>query len=437
MTRLIKNISYLIKDAGEVIRDTDLLIKDGKVASIGRDLGAPEGTPILDASGCAVYPGLINAHTHLWQLTLMGRRDDLPLGSWIDEILTPGLDRLYSVTDEAEKARLSYLWTSLGICEMLRCGVTAFLDMDLNYAQAAMHRAAEEAGVRGFFGIETADWYADAAEENEDLKEAVRLLKTYGSSSVLTPSELNLCADRTLEGFARAACETGCPVQIHLDETEAEALRSLNERGDRELFYLDRFGLLSESFSAVHGVHMTDDEIRLAAEKGITVVYNPKSNMKLGSGVCPVRKLLDAGINVSLATDGPASNDRLDMFEEMRSGALLQKGAAGDAGALLAEDVFRMATEGGSKMLGLNGGALMEGKDADLAVLPLNKTSLITDGSDIISAIVYCARSGDVRDVLVGGEPVLENHRPIAFDEYALVEEFTDKLKKLKEEHHD
>ena len=431
MANLIKNISYLVQDADTVIRDADLLIEDGLIKEIGRGFEAPEGAPVIEASGCAVFPGLVNAHTHLWQMTLMGRRDDLPLKGWIDEVLTPGLDRLYAVTDEAEKERLSYLWTALGICEMLRSGVTAFLDMDLNYASAGMHRAASDAGVRGFFGLELADWFGDTVD-NEDAREALRLLDIYRDSSALTPSELNLCADRTLSLVAEAASKTGCPVQIHLDETEREAEQAVKERGERELFYLDRFGLLNSRFSAVHGVHMTDEEIALAAGKGITVVYNPKSNMKLGSGVCPVGKLLKTGVNVSIATDGPASNDRLDLLEEMRAGALLQKGAAGDPAALLAKDVFRMATEGGARMLGLNAGVLKPGMSADLAVLPLDRASLITDGSDIVSAIVYCARQGDVRDVLVKGKAVLAGYVPCAFDEKTLIAEFTDKLRKIE-----
>jgi len=153
--------------------------------------------------------------------------------------------------------------------------------------------------------------------------------------------------------------------------------------------------------------------------------------MKLGSGVCPVPDLLQAGINVAIATDGPASNDRLDMLEEMRAGVLLQKVSLGDPKAILAKDTFKMATLGGARLLGISAGCLREGMDADFCIMPLDKGNLISDGRDMISTLVYCAESGDIRDVYVGGKPVLADYRPCVFDEAALAKELTDELSRL------
>ena len=458
MTTLIRSIAYLITDPDTVLRNAELLIEDGRITAVGSagsagkkaasgaagsgaasafagaaGTGDEAGSEIIDASGCVVFPGLINAHTHLWQVSLMGRRDDLPLQSWIDKVLTPGLDRLYSVEDGQKRERLCYLMAALGICRMLRSGTTAFLDMDLGLCQEGFFKAAEDAGVRGHFGVELADWYVNE-EGNPDAAEALRLLKKYPEAAVLTPTELNYCLDTTLKFAADAAERYGCLVQMHVNETAAEAAQALSERGAHELLYLDRFGLLSDRFSAVHAIHLTDEEIALAAKRGISVVYNPKSNMKLGSGVCPVPKLKEAGIGIALSTDGPASNDRLDMFEEMRTGALLQKAALKDPSVILAKDVFRMATEGGARLLHLNTGHLKEGAEADFCIMPLDRGHILTDGSDMVSTLVYCAQSGDVRDVYVKGRPVLKDHEPCAFDEAALTRELAGELKLLWEE---
>lgn len=432
MTLLIQNISYLVVNSGTVLKDVDLLVENGRIASFGRDLHVPEDAEIVDGSGQAIMPGFVNAHTHLWQMAIKGRRDDLPLGEWCDNILTPTINALYATEDPEIRERRSYLWTALGICDMLHSGVTAFVDMDLNYRQDGMFKAAEEAGIRGFFGIELADWFMNGSI-NSDALEVVRLLEAHPGQCVLTPSELNICTDDTLSFVAEAAKGHNVHVQIHVDETAAEAKQAIAQRGAPELLYLDNFGLLDNSFSAVHGIHLSKKEIELAAKRDITVVYNPKSNMKLGSGVCPVRELLDAGINVALATDGPASNDILDMFEEMRMGAMLQKVSAKDASVLLAKDVFDMATAGGAQMLNLDAGSLEAGRYADFIVIPLDKPNLISDGSDMISTIVYCAQSRDVKDVYIGGKPVLKDYCIVNFDEAALTAEFMEHMAAIQE----
>ena len=223
-------------------------------------------------------------------------------------------------------------------------------------------------------------------------------------------------------------------MQAHVDETAGEAAQCKAERGKTELEYLDSLGFLSPRFSAVHGVHLTAREIELAAARGVTIVYNPKSNCKLGSGVCPIAALQKAGVNISLATDGPASNDRLDMFEEMRVGAMLQKAAAGDPTALGARDVFSMATRGGARMLALDAGELLPGKLADFFVLPLDKPHLAFGQGDPFATAVYCARSGDVRDVFVGGRPALKDFCAVGLDETAAANAFYENCVRLQNE---
>lgn len=434
---ILKNISHLVVDSKTVLSDTDMLIDGERISAVGARLPVPDGAEIVDCANCAVLPGFVDAHTHLYQMLLVGRQDDLPLSGWCNEVLGPTVTALFLQVPKQERERFSYLWTAVGICELLRCGVTAFVDMDMNIAQDGMFRAAAQAGMRGYMGVELADLFMSTeAGCRRDLAEIERLLKAYPGFCVLTPSEPNLTSETAMRTIAELARTYGARVQTHVDETAAEARQCIAEKGDPELLYLDRFGLLSPKFSAVHGVHLNHREIMLAAERGVSVVYNPKSNAKLGSGVCPVTALIEAGVNIALATDGPASNDRLDMFEEMRAGAMLQKATNQSPTVVTAKDVFAMATSGGAKLLGLDAGTLEEGRLADFCVVPLDRAHLGFGTGDIVSTLVWCAQSGDVRDVFIGGKPALKNGAVVGFDEVEVLSGFAEILFRLQEEIH-
>ncbi len=432
---ILKDIAHLVVNAQTILHDVDLLVDDDRIVEIGSNLSAPANAEVLSCAGCAVLPGFVNAHTHLYQTLLVGQRDDLSLAGWCDQVLTPPITALYSRIPMAERERFSYLWTAVGICQMLRSGVTSFFNMDINYAQDGMFCAAREANIRGYIGLELADLFlSDEKGLSRDLSEVERLLKTYPETCVITPSEPNLCSEQALTALCALAVKYGALIQVHVDETAREASQCVAERGKTELEYLASLGFLSPRFSAVHGVHLTEREIQLAALNGVTVVYNPKSNAKLGSGICPIPALQQAGINIALATDGPASNDRLDMFEEMRFGAMLQKAALSNPEAVTAADVFAMATTGGAGMLMLDAGELKKGKLADFSVLPLDKPRLAYGTADTVATIVYCAESGDVRDVYVGGAPALKNGVVTGFDESAVSKEFYGILHRLLDE---
>ena len=430
----LRNIRHLIVDANTVLHNADMLIDGERIVQTGVSLFAPANAEMIDCRDCAVLPGFVNAHTHLYQTLLTGRRDDLPLSGWCDEVLTPPITALYTHFLKQDRERISYLWTAAGICEMLKSGVTAFFNMDLNYGQDGMFRATRQANVRGYIGVELADLFlSDEAGLARDSLEIDRLLDTYPDTAVLTPSEPNLCSEGALKSMAERMRSHGALTQIHVDETAKEAAQCIAERNMTELEYLHSLGYLSPRFSAVHGVHFSKREIQLAAQYGITVVYNPKSNAKLGSGVCPVPVLMDAGINIALATDGPASNDRLDMLEEMRAGVMLQRAVNANAGILSARDVFSMATMGGARMLMLDAGCLKAGALADFSIVPLDRPSLSFGIGDPISSIVFCAKSGDIRDVYVGGKPTLKDYRVVGLDEAAIAKEFANLSDELQE----
>ncbi len=431
---ILRNIQHLIVDANTVLHNADMLIDGERIVQTGVSLPAPADAETVDCHNCAVLPGFANAHTHLYQTLLPGRRDDLPLSGWCDEVLTPPITALYTHFIKQDRERISYLWTAVGICEMLKSGVTAFFNMDLNYGQDGMFRAARQANVRGYIGVELADLFlSDEAGLARDSMEIDRLLDAYPETAVLTPSEPNLCSHGVLKSMAERMRSRGALTQIHVDETAKEAAQCIAERKLTELEYLHSLGYLSPRFSAVHGVHLSKREIQLAAQHGITMVYNPKSNAKLGSGVCPVPALMDAGINIALATDGPASNDRLDMLEEMRAGVMVQRAANANAGILSAREVFTMATMGGARMLMLDAGCLKAGALADFSIVPLDRPSLGFGSGDPVSSIVFCAKSGDIRDVYVGGKPALKNYLVVGLDEAAIAKEFTDLSDELQE----
>ncbi|MPM70251.1 Atrazine chlorohydrolase [bioreactor metagenome] len=207
----------------------------------------------------------------------------------------------------------------------------------------------------------------------------------------------------------------GVRLQIHVSETEWEVRQSVADTGMTPLCYLDSIGFLSQPLILVHGVHLTPEEMLLCRRRGLTVCYNPKSNGKLGSGIAPIAELREQGVDLCLATDGAASNDLLDLFEDMRFGAMLQKLKYGDPARFGAREIFLMATEGGAKAMGLNAGRVEEGRLADLILLDLSSPSA-APVHDPLSGLVYCARAADVDSVIINGRLVMRGRRILTLD---------------------
>jgi len=210
--------------------------------------------------------------------------------------------------------------------------------------------------------------------------------------------------------------------QIHISETKWENNDALKEFKTTPLEYLEKMNLLRRPISAAHCIYLTDKEIDIAAERGVVPVYNPKSNMKLSNGVAPIVKMLEKGVTVALGTDGPASNDQLDMFEEMRVGALLQKVFHKDPGAISAQEIFKMATENGAKAARIDAGTIKEGKLADLIILDLNKVHS-APVNNVIQNIVYCAKDSNVETTIINGRIIMEKGKILTIDEESLTRE--------------
>ena len=358
--------------------------------------------------GHALIPGLVNAHTHAAMTLMRGLADDLPLMRWLEEHIWP-----------AEKKHVSPQFvkdgTLLACAEMLRGGVTCFNDM--YFFPAAAVEAALAAGMRISVGMIVLEFPSAYASDPDDyLAKGLALRDQWREhpmvSFCLAPHAPYTVSDATFRKIAKIAGEVEVPVHIHLHETTEEIGRSLAEHGVRPVERLQRLGLLGPGLIAVHAVHLEDAEITLLAKHGSSVAHCPSSNLKLASGFAPVAEMAAAGINLSLGTDGAASNNRLDMFEEMRLAALLAKAVARDAQALPAHAALRAATLGGAAAIGLEAriGSIVPGKAADLTAVRLagpNTGAGLMPCYDPVSHLVYAAGRHDVTDVWVAGNRLL------------------------------
>jgi len=375
------------------------------------------GISELALPGHLLTPGLINLHTHAAMSLLRGVGDDLPLSRWLEEKIWPAEARLAGADFVADGALLA-------AHEMLRGGVTTFNDM--YFFPEAAARAALQAGMRaalGIIAIEFRSAYANDAQDYLARGMALRdrLRDEPLLSFCLAPHAPFTVADETFAQIATYAGELDLPVHIHINETAQEIDDSMRQHGMRPLARLEKAGLLGPGLIAVHSVHLDEREIALFARHGCSVAHCPSSNLKLASGIAPVAKLLEAGVNIGLGTDGAASNNRLDLFAEMRLAALLAKGGSGDATAMPAHRALECATLGGARALGLQDriGSITPGKLADLTAVNLGAIEL-SPCYDPASHLVYAAGREHVSDVWVDGERQLADGKLLRIDESAV-----------------
>jgi len=356
---------------------------------------------VVELRNHVLIPGLVNAHTHAAMTLLRGLADDLPLMRWLEDHIWPAEKRHVS----AEFVRDG---TLLACAEMLRGGITCFNDMYF-FPESALESALA-AGMRSAHGVIVIEFpSAYAADPADYLRKGLEMRDRYRdeplASFCLAPHAPYTVSDETLRKVGTLAAELDLPVHIHLHETQDEIERSIAEHGVRPLERLARLGLLGPNLIAVHAVHLVPGEIALLAKHGCSVAHCPSSNLKLASGFAPVAAMLKSSINVALGTDGAASNNRLDMLQEMRLAALVAKAAARDAQALPAHAALRAATMGGAQALGLAGeiGSIKPGKAADLAALALEGPE-VEPCYDPVSHLVYAAGREHVSHVWVAGE---------------------------------
>jgi len=403
-----------------VLTDHAVVINEDRIAAVLTVADALTQYP--DAKrvalpGHALIPGLVNLHTHAAMTLMRGMADDLALMDWLQNHIWPAETRM--VSDE-----FVHDGTLLACVEMLRGGVTCFNDM--YFFPEAAARAALRAGMRSALGIIAVEFRSAYAVDAQDyLSKGIALRDTLRDEPLLSfclaPHAPFTVSDATFAQIATYANELDLPVHIHLHETEHEINDSITTHGVRPVARLERLGLLGPGLIAVHGVHLNADEIDLLAHHGCSIAHCPSSNLKLGSGIAPVRQLLQAGVNIGIGTDGAASNNRLDLFSEMRLAALLAKGSGSDPQIMPAHRALEAATIGGARALGIQDkiGSITTGKFADLTAVDLS-TPELTPCYDPVSHLVYAAGREHVTDVWVGGVRRVANRALIDIDEAAL-----------------
>lgn len=415
---LIKNGTLVTMDQASTIVRADLLIRDERIAEIGS--AGMTADVVIDAEGCAVIPGFVQTHIHLCQTIFRGAADDLALIDWLKRRVWP-MEAAHSAASITASARL-------GIAELIKGGTTCALTMETVNHTGEVFKVVEETGFRATAGkcmMDKGDEVPPALQEQTDnsIDESVALLEEWHGRAggriryCFAPRFAISCTRELLGRVASLARERGVMVHTHASENRTECDLVQQESGLRNVAYLDSLGLTGPHVALAHCVHLSSNEIEILKTSRTNVVHCPSSNLKLGSGIAPIAKLLDEGISVSLGADGAACNNRLDMFTEMRTAALLQKALHGPE-VLPAARALRMATFDGARAMGLASeiGSLEIGKRADVAVVRLDGLHA-TPVKDIVSALVYSAELDDVETVIIDGRVVMSDRKLLTIDE--------------------
>jgi 5-methylthioadenosine/S-adenosylhomocysteine deaminase len=398
-----------VEPDGVVLEYHSIAIDEGRLSAILPSSEARrsyQAQLTLELDRHALIPGLVNTHTHAAMTLLRGIADDLQLMDWLQQHIWPAEQKWVS-------EQFVHDGTQLAVAEMLRSGTTCFNDM--YFFPEVTARVAANSGIRASVGMILLDFPTAYAEGPERyFAKGLALYEEYRHHPLIrcafAPHAPYTVSDPPLKKVQILADELDLPVHIHLHETASEIETSLKTCGKRPLQRLQQLGLLSPALLGVHMTQLEPAEIQQIGESGTSVVHCPESNLKLASGFCPVQRLIDAGINVALGTDGAASNNDLDMLGEMKTAALLAKAVHGDASALPAHSVLRMATLNGARALGLadETGSLEAGKWADITAVDL-ETLETSPLYNPVSQLVYAASREQVTDVWVAGQHVLKD----------------------------
>jgi cytosine/adenosine deaminase-related metal-dependent hydrolase len=433
--------TLVTQDAQRTILRGDLLVRGDRIAGLGAEVRPQGPCRVLDAREKVVIPGLIQTHLHLCQTLFRGLADDLSLLDWLRRRIWP-----LEGAHDAESLRAS---ARLGIAELLLGGTTAIQDMGTVHHTDSIFEALEESGMRAVAGKAMMDRQDElprglresaaggSAATEASLRESVRLCQRWNGAAqgrlgyAFAPRFALSCTEGLLAETAKEARRLGARVHTHAAENRDEVALVRAETGSDNIEYLHRVGLSGSDVGLAHCIWLSPAEESLLAETGTHVLHCPSSNLKLGSGIARIPELLARGVSVSLGADGAPCNNDLDMFGEMRLAALLQKPRLGPE-ILPAKEVLDLATRGGARALGLEEevGTLEVGKRADFAVLDLDAAHVLP-GGDVYSQIVYAAHSGDVTDVVVGGEWLVQSRKLVRCDAGEIRAEARAELQKL------
>ncbi|MGM0875372.1 MAG: 5'-deoxyadenosine deaminase [Bacillota bacterium] len=436
MQILIKNAEIITMNEKTEIIYGDLLIENDRIVEISKKIEGVLPDKIIDATGKTVIPGLIQSHIHLCQTLFRGQGDDLELLDWLSKKIWP----LEAAHDEES----IYYSAMLGIGELIQSGTTSIIDMETVRHTEYAFQAISESGIRALAGKVMMDQGENVPlnlleKTNESIQESVDLLEKWNNYDngriqyafsprfVISCSEAMLTEVRDLSNYYQVMVHT------HASENLKEIEIVENERGMRNVVYLDHIGLANQRLILAHCIWLDDIEKKIIRKRGVKVSHCPGSNLKLASGIAETPDMFDQGICLSLGADGAPCNNNLDMFNEMRLTALIQKPIHGPT-AMDAKKVFRMATMGGATAMGLNQeiGSLEVGKKADVVILDLNNFHTYPSiDVDPISRIVYSATRADVETTIINGNVVMENRMMKTIDKSIVLKEANKSIKRL------
>jgi 5-methylthioadenosine/S-adenosylhomocysteine deaminase len=420
---LIKNGTLLTMDKNDSIVSGDLFIRDGRIAGIGEQVAT--ANVVIDAAGCAVLPGFVQTHIHLCQTLFRGAADDLSLLDWLKKRVWP--------MEAAHTARSLRASAQLGVAELIKGGTTCALTMETVNHTEEVFKVIDETGFRAIVGkcmMDKGDDVPKALHEvtEASIAESLRLLESWNGKAggrigyCFAPRFALSCTNELLERVGTLARERGVIVHTHASENKNECTIVENETGQRNVSYLDSVGISGRHVVLAHCVHLDAAEFQTILGTETNVAHCPSSNLKLGSGIAEISRMLDQGISVSLGADGAACNNRLDMFTEMRSMALLQKALHGPE-VLPAKQALRIATVGGARALGLENeiGSLEAGKRADVIIVNLNSLQSTPNTKDLVSALVYSGQTSDVQSAVIDGKVVMKDRKLLTIDEEKVI----------------
>jgi len=410
---MVKNGTFAVLQEGQPVLRGYMVVEDDRITYLGEEEPQVDAeTQVMDGTHLLFLPGLVNTHGHAAMSLLRGFGDDLALQVWLQEKMWP-MEAKFTADDV-------YWGTSLSVLEMLKGGTTTFVDMYDHMDQVA--KVVQDSGMRGVL-TRGVIGLCPPEVQKQKLDEAIAFAKDWHGqaegriTTMISPHAPYTCPPDFIEKFVQAAHDLNLPIHTHMSETAAEVQQNVNDYGQRPVAHLEKLGVFSRPTLVAHAVHLTDEEIEILAKHDVAVSHNPGSNLKLASGVARVPELLKAGVTVSLGTDGPASNNNLDMFEEMRLAALIHKGVSGDPTAIPAAEALRMGTEYGARSAFVdNVGRLAVGMKADMIALNTDQAHFLPR-TDYISHSIYSASAKDVEHVWVDGKQVVKHGSCLTLDE--------------------
>ena len=417
--------------ARHIYNDGAVAVRGDSIVAAGSRTGIAsryDAARTIDARGEIVMPGLINGHAHAAMSLFRGLADDVSLNDWLQKYIFPA---------EARNVTPDFVtWgTRLGVLEMLRGGITTYADM--YYFEDEVARATKAAGMRGVLGETIIDF---PAPDNKSVPQALAYTEKYIQqwqgdpliTPAIAPHSIYTCSTKTLQQVAAVAHKYHAPILIHLAEAPFEGEQSRAKYGLSPTAYLENIGVLGPDITAAHCVWVDTGDIKLLASRDVGCVHNPSSNMKLASGASPVVDLIAGGVAVGLGTDGAASNNDLDMFEEMDIAAKLQKLVRMDPRALPAEQVVAMATINGARALHMEKqiGSLEAGKKADVILIRADAPHA-TPMYNVYSQLVYALKASDVDTVIVGGKIVMQHRQMLTLDQPQILAKAREYAKKI------